>query len=99
MGTDGERAGRMAGAKAQRQDKGVEVGETGWVTQSSGCHSEDFPHYPKTKGMLLKGFKQARESGRRSELSSEKIAQVPVSTRGRTDCGEWFNIQVIILFR
>lgn len=64
MGTVGERAGRMAGAKAQRQGQGMEVTETGRVMQSVGHHSEDFPHYPKTQGMPLKGFKQARESGR-----------------------------------
>lgn len=57
-------AGRMAGAKAQRQDQGVEVGEMDWITQSSAHHSEEFPHSPETKGMPLKVFKQAGEGGR-----------------------------------
>lgn len=53
----------MAGAKARRQDEGMEVRETGWVVQSSGHHSEDFPYYPKTQGMPLKGF----QAGKRVE--------------------------------
>lgn len=54
----------MAGAKARRQDQGVEVGETGQITQNSGHHSEDFPCSAETEGPPLKAFKQAREGGR-----------------------------------
>lgn len=57
-------AGRVADAKAQRQDQGMEVGEMGWITQSSAHYSEKFPRSPETKGMPLKVFKQAGEGGR-----------------------------------
>lgn len=48
---------RTASAKAQWQDQGVEVRETGWVTQSSGDHGEDFSCDPETNGMPLQGFR------------------------------------------
>lgn len=53
----GETVGKMVGAKAQRQDQGVEVRETDRIMQSSGHHSEDFPYSPETRETPLKVFK------------------------------------------